>query len=464
MERFDNVNGDPVDAVVVVSVFREIAFRDEFRGKSRFVQNRMHFRIFDRGETVRQNGKSGDAAGHRPDDLLVMQRHFNAFIAVFVVHVMDDVQGVDVELGEPVGDLLEVLHDLVVVEDLALTEHADRGADLFIVAFHIASAVDRIEQGLRQIDPRPEELHLLADFHGGNAAGDAVIVAEFCAHQIIILILNGGGCDRNFRTEAFEVLRKTRTPEYRQIRFRRGSEIDQRVQEAVGHFRDHVPSVDRHAAERFGDPGRIPGEKLVVCRRAQKTDDPEFHDEVVDKFLNLLLREDSVLQVAFRITVEEGGDPSDGHRRAVLLLDRRQIREIEPLNRLSGVFRRTGDVESVLRRHLLKLFQGFDLFREFLALADLAGIHDVADHLVFGADLVLNEKVDAVEGNSAVVADDASAPVGVRQSRDEPRRDGPVSFRRCRHRTRRRYGFCGSGRRVPRSDPFSCRRPPVRCK
>ena len=62
MERFYNIDRDPVDTVVVVSIFREIALCHEFGGKAGVVQNGTHFRVFDGGEAVRQNRETGDAA------------------------------------------------------------------------------------------------------------------------------------------------------------------------------------------------------------------------------------------------------------------------------------------------------------------------------------------------------------------------------------------------------------------
>ena len=42
---------------------------------------------------------------------------------------------------------------------------------------------------LGKIDAGAEELHLLAEPHGRNAAGDAVVIAPEGAHQVVVLVL-----------------------------------------------------------------------------------------------------------------------------------------------------------------------------------------------------------------------------------------------------------------------------------
>ena len=416
LERFDDFHCDRINPVVVVAELREIPLGDELADQTGLVHDRFHFRVFDRRQAVGQHREPRNAAGHGADDLLVVQRHFDPLVAVFVVHVVDDVQRVDVEFAEPVGDLVEVPHYLVVVQIAVAGQQRNRRSDLHVVVFHVAAAVDRVEQRLREVAARAEELHLLADPHRGDAAGDTVVIAEFHAHQVVVLILDRRGQNGDFGAEFLEVFRQLDAPQHGQVRLRRGAEVDQRVQEAVAHFSDHVAAVQRHAAERFGDPGGIAAEQLVVGRGAQETHDPQLHDEVVHELLNLLFGVLAAPEVGFGVDVEEGRDAADRHRRAVLLLDRREIAEIEPLDRLFGVFRRAGDVEAVFGGHRLEFLERLDLFGDLLALADVVGIHHVDDHLLLGALLFGDQPVHAVERHPAVVADDAAAAVGVRQA------------------------------------------------
>ena len=180
-----------------------------------------------------------------------------------------------------------------------------------------------------------------------------------------------------------------------------------------------MPPVERHAADRLGHPGRVAAEQLVISRSPQETDDPQLHDEVVDELLNLLFRIFPARQVALGVTVEKSRDAADRHRRAVLLLDRGQIAEVEPLDRLFRILRRARDIEAVFGGHRLELAERLDLLGDLLALADHIRIHHVGDRLALRLLLRFDQEIDAVERHAAVVADDPAAPVVVRQPGDD---------------------------------------------
>ena len=69
----------------------------------------------------------------------------------------------------------------------------------------VAAAIDCIQQGFRQVDAGAEELHLLAQSHRRDAAGNAVIVAPERPHQIVILVLQRGGVAADLDAVALEV-------------------------------------------------------------------------------------------------------------------------------------------------------------------------------------------------------------------------------------------------------------------
>ena len=71
-------------------------------------------------------------------------------------------------------------------------------------------------------------------------------------------------------------------PQYGHIRFGRRSQIVQRVQIAERGFRNERSAVHSHAAERLGNPRGVARKKLVVFGRAQKADNAQFDDELVD--------------------------------------------------------------------------------------------------------------------------------------------------------------------------------------
>ncbi len=284
-------------------------------------------------------------------------------------------------------------------------------------------AVDRVEQCLGEVDPGAEELHLLADLHGGDAAGDRGVVAEARAHQLVRLVLHRGGVDRHPRAELLEPPGKSRGPEDGHVRLGGRAEVVQGLQVAERRPGDQGAAVRAHAADRLGDPGRVPGEQLVVLGGAQEADDPQLDDEVVDQLLGLLLGQESGLQVALEVDVQEGRGAAQRHGGAVLLLDRRQVGEVQPLDRLPAGAGRTGEVVPVGRGHLLELAQGPDLLGEFLALADrLLQPRRIARsgvQLRLLGELGVDQPVHAVQGDPAVVADDPAAAVGVGQAGDD---------------------------------------------
>ena len=260
----DNFRGDTVDLRVVITILRVVAGDLEVYCQTHLITDRLHLRVLDRGQRIGDNGKTGKSASHRAVDLLIVQRHLETLVAVLIMHVVDDVQCVDVELTEPCAGLIKTRHYFIVVEVLGCDRISHR-ADL-IAGLLITSAVDRIEQALRKVRASAEELHLLTDTHRGNAACDRIIVTELYTHQLIALILDGRSVDGDFRAVLLKVFRKIRAPEDRHVRLRRRSDILQCVQETVAHLRDHVTSVEADAADRLGDPCRVAGEKLIVSR------------------------------------------------------------------------------------------------------------------------------------------------------------------------------------------------------
>ena len=291
-------------------------------------------------------------------------------------------------------------------------------ADLHIL-FLVAAAVEGEQEKLREVGARAEELHLLADLHRGDAACDGVVVAVDRAHHVVVLILEGVGVAGDLRGKALPVFRQGFAPQHGEVRFGGGVEVVERLQHAEAVLCHERTAVLADAAERLGDPHRIAAEELVVLRGAQVAGHAQLHHEVVHDFLRSGFVENTLAQVALEVNVKEGGNAAEAHCRAVLLLDGGKIAEVSPLHGLAGVLRRTGDVEAVGGGHLLHVGERLQLHGKLLKGADGALEHRLlaAGQLVLL--LFLDQAVDAVERHTAVVADDASAPVGVRQAGDE---------------------------------------------
>ena len=136
-----------------------------------------------------------------------MQCHQRCFVAVFVVHVVDAVQGSHVLGCEPVHEAVHALHYGVIVKHFVGHRRFFR-ADLFF-GFFVHTAVDCVKQGFGEVGARTEELHLFADYHRADAAGDGVIVAvEVRTHQVVVFVLHGGSVNGDFGAEVFEADRQ----------------------------------------------------------------------------------------------------------------------------------------------------------------------------------------------------------------------------------------------------------------
>ena len=189
-EALNEVAGDAIDTLVVVAELRVFAFDFKVYGDAVFVAHRADFGVFDGGERVSRNRQAGDTASHGAIDVAVMQCHQRCFVAVFVVHVVDAVQGGHVLGGEPVHEAVHAFDDDVVVKHFVGKRCLFR-ADLFF-GFFVNAAVDCVEQGFGEVGARAEELHLFANDHRADAAGDGVVVAvEVRAHQVVVFVLHG---------------------------------------------------------------------------------------------------------------------------------------------------------------------------------------------------------------------------------------------------------------------------------
>ena len=356
-----------------------------------------------------------------------MKGHLALLVGVLVVHVVDDVHGVDVGLGQPGAVEVDALHQLVVVQVL-LGPHGHFGAHLVALQL-VPAAVDGQQHQLGQIGTGAEELHILANAHGGNAAGDGVVVAIDRAHHVVVLILEGVGVAGDLGGKALPVLRQVGAPQHGEVGLWRGPQVVQGLQHAEAGLGHQGTSVLAHAAHAFGNPHGVAAEQLVVLGGAQVAGHAQLQDKVVEDLLGLFLGEGAGFQIPLKVDIQEGGHPAQAHGGAVLFLDGGQIAEVQPLHGFLGVFGRAGDVIAVHLGHGFHVLQGLDLVVQLLRRPDGGGAH----HAVPQGDLVglllLDKPVDAVQGHPAVVADDAPPAVGVGQAGDEPHMAGGLDLR-----------------------------------
>ena len=233
----DHGRGDVVGTIIVIAVGREVAFGAVVDDKAGFVADRVDLRVLDRGQRVSDDGQTGDTATHGADDLGVVQSHFDGLVGVAVVTVMDDVESLNVGADDPVQHFLVALPHVVEVEG-AIALNGFVAVHNLLAAHLVTTTVDGVEQSLGGVDAGTEELHLLADPHGGHAAGDGGIVAPVGANLRIGLVLDRGGLDGNASAEFLVTAGQVLVPEDRDVRLGRGAEVHQSLEQTergLGH-------------------------------------------------------------------------------------------------------------------------------------------------------------------------------------------------------------------------------------
>lgn len=153
-----------------------------------------------------------------------MQCHFQAFVAVFVVHIVNDIQRIDIRFCQPRDHFLEPRSYLVIIEIFGSNRWELR-RDL-VAGLLIFTAVNRIEQSLSQVNSRAEKLYLLANSHRGDTTGDRVIIAVLRTHQVVVVfVLNRTRLAGYLRTVLFEVFRQVFRPQNREVWFWCSTEV-----------------------------------------------------------------------------------------------------------------------------------------------------------------------------------------------------------------------------------------------
>ena len=115
-KAFNQVAGNAVYALVVVAVLRIFTVDFKVHRQAVFVTDWFHAGIFDGRQGVRRHRQARDAACHSAIDITIVQRHQRSFVAVLVVHVVNDIQRADVLYRQPVHEVVEAIHHFVVVQ------------------------------------------------------------------------------------------------------------------------------------------------------------------------------------------------------------------------------------------------------------------------------------------------------------------------------------------------------------
>jgi len=416
-ESLEQPHCDAVGTVVVVAVAGEVALGLELQGEARLVADDVDLGIFDSRDGVNDMREAGNTRGEGAAHIGVDESHLLSLVEVFVVHVVDEVQRLDIDSGQPLHHIHEAGHELIVGHHVALDRTVGGAHLLTCLAVH--ATTDGVGEALGEVGTCTEELHLLTRLSSAHAAADAVVIAPDRPHDIIVLVLDRAGLHRDVGSIALESLGQTAAVEHGEVRLGRWSHVLQCVEEAEVVLCHHVAAVLSDACHLERSPYRVAGEELVVRRDTGKLHHAELHHQVVDELLCIILSQRTLVEVACDVDVEEGRDAAHRHGSTVLCLHGSQVTEVEPLYSLAGIGSRFGDVEAILCCHLLEALECLDLHGDLLAQAD-----DLVDHLALAHSgevflLLLNETVDTVEGYTTVVTHDAATAVGVGQTSED---------------------------------------------
>ncbi len=104
-----------------------------------------------------------------------MQSHFHGLVGVAVVAVVDDVECFHVGANNPVQHFFVLGPDFVEVQG-AIAGNGFVSVNDLLARHFVATTIDGVEQGLCSVDAGAEELHLLADLHGGDASSQKMVM------------------------------------------------------------------------------------------------------------------------------------------------------------------------------------------------------------------------------------------------------------------------------------------------
>ena len=219
------------------------------------------------------------------------------------MHVVDEVQGVNINACQPVHSLIKAWSQLLPSKILIL-DRTETWSYL-LAGLCINTTVTSIEEALSQVGTSAEELHLLTGLSSTYTAADAVIVAPNRTHNLIILILDRAGLYRDHGCVLLEVLGEAWRVEHGEVWLGRRTHVLQSVEETVVVLCNHVASVHAHTTNLECSPNGVAREELVVRWDTSELNHAELHYQVVDELLSLGLGKSTLFNITCNINVKE---------------------------------------------------------------------------------------------------------------------------------------------------------------
>ena len=284
-ENLNDVMSNGVNAVIIITVLREVALSDVIGNKAGLIADNPYLCILDCREGVSNNRKTSDACCKPTMNVLVVESHLDALVAVLIVHVVDCIKSVDINASKPAHHVHILGEDIVVIKVLALNCTVLRTN--LLAGLLVTTAIDCVKQAFSKVGTSTKELHLFTNAHGADAASNCVVIAMIDAHKIVVFILDRAGSNRDFCAVALKALWKLGGPQNSQVRLWAGTHVFKGAKPAEGGLGNHRAAINTNTTNGFSDPLRVSREKLIVFRSTSKLDHTKLHNQVVNNLLNL---------------------------------------------------------------------------------------------------------------------------------------------------------------------------------
>ena len=284
-EDLNDIMSNGVNAVIIVTVLREVTLSDVIGNKTSLIADNSYLCILDCREGVSNNRKTCDACCKPTVNMLIVQSHLDALVAVLIVHVVDCIKSVDINACKPAHHVQVLGEDIVVIKVLALNSTVLRTN--LLAGFLVTAAIDCVKQAFSKVGTSTKELHLFTNAHGADAASNCVVIAMIDAHKIVVFILDRAGSNRDFCAVALKALWKLGRPQDSQVRLWAGTHVFKGAEPAEGGLGNHRAAINANATNGLSNPLRVSREELVVLRSTSKLDHAKLHNQVVNNLLNL---------------------------------------------------------------------------------------------------------------------------------------------------------------------------------
>ena len=214
-EGMNSPLSDLVYAIIIITVLREVAGCLEVNDDAVLITDRLNLCVLDSGQGVSNDRQTCNTGSKVSLNVSVMKSHLCSLIAVLVMHIVDDVQSIYIYVCLPLDHVNELAYNIIIVQNIADNRTILR-TNLLLGNF-VYTAVESVQQTLSKVSTSAEELHFLTDNHGGYAACDTVVIAMSYSHQVVVLVLDGRGCDGDLSTVLLPALGKSGGPENCQV-------------------------------------------------------------------------------------------------------------------------------------------------------------------------------------------------------------------------------------------------------